>query len=303
MRNKYVFVIVMLTAILLAGMGLTNIYVSMQQRESDQDQLVVVTSFYPMYVAASNVIGDAKGVKLVNLSEPQTGCLHDFQLTPEDMKLIGTADVFIINGGGIESFMEDVAKSYPNLKIIEATGNMELLSDDDELNAHAWMSISAYETQIQTIADELGKIDKDRSEEYEKNAIAYLEKLEPLRERQEEIAEKADGQSVILFHEAYDYVAYDYGLDVSYVLDLDEERQVSAGEVSSVLRAIESDHVQYIFAEETYGKSMGDTVEKETGVKVVYLNPLNRGKYEKDSYLKGMSHNMDLLEECFGSGE
>ena len=303
MRNKYVFVIVMLTAILLVGMGLTNIYVSMQQRESDQDQLVVVTSFYPMYVAASNVIGDAKGVKLVNLSEPQTGCLHDFQLTPEDMKLIGTADVFIINGGGIESFMEDVAKSYPNLKIIEATGNMELLSDDDELNAHAWMSISAYETQIQTIADELGKIDKDRSEEYEKNAIAYLEKLEPLRERQEEIAEKADGQSVILFHEAYDYVAYDYGLDVSYVLDLDEERQVSAGEVSSVLRAIENDHVQYIFAEETYGKSMGDTVEKETGVKVVYLNPLNRGKYEKDSYLKGMSHNMDLLEECFGSGE
>ena len=76
-----------------------------------------VTSFYPMYIAAENVIGDADGVRLENLSEPQTGCLHDFQLTPEDMKLLSTADVFIINGGGIESFMKEVAEAYPNLKI------------------------------------------------------------------------------------------------------------------------------------------------------------------------------------------
>lgn len=37
------------------------------------------------------------------------------------------------------------------------------------------------------------------------------------------------GRSVVLFQEAYEYLTRDLGLEVSYVLDLDEERQVSGG--------------------------------------------------------------------------
>ena len=117
-KNKYVFVLVMLVAITVVSGLLTNIYVRESGSKQEEQTLTVVTSFYPMYIAALNVIGDTDGVHLQNPSEPQTGCLHDFQLTPEDMKLLSKADVFIINGGGIESFMKDVAKSYPDLTII-----------------------------------------------------------------------------------------------------------------------------------------------------------------------------------------
>ena len=306
----------MLFAILVAGMGLTGWYVSRTQEQTDGQELTVVTSFYPMYIAAENVIGDAHGVRLENLSEPQTGCLHDFQLTPEDMKLLSTADVFIINGGGIESFMKEVAEAYPNLKIIEACENTSLLSEEEkdthhheeeteeehahgDVNAHAWMSVSAYETQVQTIADGLSEADPERSSAYQNGAKAYLGKLDELKKRQEKLKQEISGQSVILFHEAYAYVAEDYGLQVNYLLDLDEERQVSAGEVSDVLSAVRKGHVKYILAEELYGKSMGDTIQKESDAKVLYLNPLNRGTYEKDSYINGMKKNMEILEEAF----
>ena len=86
------FVLVMLLSILVVSFGFTNMYVSQHQQEQDEE-FVVVTSFYPMYIASMNVIGDTEGVTLKNLSEPQTGCLHDFQLTPADMKLLSTADV------------------------------------------------------------------------------------------------------------------------------------------------------------------------------------------------------------------
>lgn len=302
-------------------MGLTGWYVSRTQEQTDGQELTVVTSFYPMYIAVENVIGDADGVRLENLSEPQTGCLHDFQLTPEDMKLLSTADVFIINGGGIESFMKEVAEAYPNLKIIEACENTQLLSEPEEgetheesyekdaehdhehahgdVNAHAWMSVSAYETQVQTIADGLSEVDPERSSAYQNGAEAYLGKLDELKKRQEKLKQEISGQSVILFHEAYAYVAEDYGLQVNYLLDLDEERQVSAGEVSDVLSAVRKGHVKYILAEELYGKSMGDTIQKESDAKVLYLDPLNRGTYEKDSYINGMKKNMEILEEAF----
>ena len=115
----------------------------------------------------------------------------------------------------------------------------------------------------------------------------------------EKLKQEISGQSVILFHEAYAYVAEDYGLQVNYLLDLDEERQVSAGEVSDVLSAVRKGHVKYILAEELYGKSMGDTIRKESDAKVLYLDPLNRGTYEKDSYINGMKKNMEILEEAF----
>lgn len=296
-KNKYVFVLVMLVVITVVSGLLTNIYVSESGSKQEKQTLTVVTSFYPMYIAALNVIGDTDGVHLQNLSEPQTGCLHDFQLTPEDMKLLSKADVFIINGGGIESFMKDVAKSYPDLTIIEASEGIDLLEDEGEENAHAWMSVATYEEQVNHIAEGLAAADEKHASDYQKHADAYVVKLDALKERQQKVAEKIKGQSVILFHEAYDYVADDYGLDVAYVLDLDEERQVSAGEVADVLAAVRDDHVKYILAEELYGKSMGDTVEKETDAKVIYLDALNRGDYDADSYIKGMSANIDLIEQ------
>lgn len=296
-KNKYVFVLVMLVVITVVSGLLTNIYVRESGSKQEEQTLTVVTSFYPMYIAALNVIGDTDGVHLQNLSEPQTGCLHDFQLTPEDMKLLSKADVFIINGGGIESFMKDVAKSYPDLTIIEASEGIDLLEDEGEENAHAWMSVATYEEQVNHIAEGLIAADEKHASDYQKHADAYTVKLDALKERQQKVAEKIKGQSVILFHEAYDYVADDYGLDVAYVLDLDEERQVSAGEVADVLAAVRDDHVKYILAEELYGKSMGDTVEKETDAKVIYLDALNRGDYDADSYIKGMSANIDLIEQ------
>lgn len=296
-KNKYVFVLVMLVVITVVSGLLTNIYVKESSSKQEEQTLTVVTSFYPMYIAALNVIGDTDGVHLQNLSEPQTGCLHDFQLTPEDMKLLSKADVFIINGGGIESFMKDVAKSYPDLTIIEASEGIDLLEDEGEENAHAWMSVATYEEQVNHIAEGLIAADEKHASDYQKHADAYVVKLDALKERQQKVAEKSKGQSVILFHEAYDYVADDYGLDVAYVLDLDEERQVSAGEVADVLAAVRDDHVKYILAEELYGKSMGDTVEKETDAKVIYLDALNRGDYDADSYIKGMSANIDLIEQ------
>lgn len=296
-KNKYVFVLVMLVVITVVSGLLTNIYVRESGSKQEKQTLTVVTSFYPMYIAALNVIGDTDGVHLQNLSEPQTGCLHDFQLTPEDMKLLSKADVFIINGGGIESFMKDVAKSYPDLTIIEASEGIDLLEDEGEENAHAWMSVATYEEQVNHIAEGLIAADEKHASDYQKHADAYVVKLDALKERQQKVAEKIKEQSVILFHEAYDYVADDYGLNVAYVLDLDEERQVSAGEVADVLAAVRDDHVKYILAEELYGKSMGDTVEKETDAKVIYLDALNRGDYDADSYIKGMSANIDLIEQ------
>ena len=288
------FVTVMLVVLLFLGVGLTEIYVN-HAEEKETEQYTVVTSFYPMYIAALNVVGENDHVRLENLSEPQTGCLHDYQLTPADMQLLSTADAFIINGGGIESFLGEVAEQYPGLTIINASEQVDMIED----NAHAWMNIEDYMTQVKTITEGLSAADPEDAESFSENADAYLNKLSALKEQADEIKTLTEGQDIVIFHEAYEYVAEEFGMQVTYVMDLDEERQVSAGEVADVVRAVKDGGVHVILAEELYGKDMGDTVESETDAKVCYLDTLVRGDYDADSYLNAMQQNITLLKEAF----
>ena len=87
-KRKYLFVFCMLLAITVAGGIFTGAYIRLEDRQEGEEKLHVVTSFYPVYIAALNVVGDNTDVELENLSEPQTGCMHDYQLTPKDMILL-----------------------------------------------------------------------------------------------------------------------------------------------------------------------------------------------------------------------
>lgn len=330
-RNKYIFVLIMLLAIAVAGGIFTTAYVRREGQGETDGTLNVVTSFYPIYIATENVIGNNSNVTLQNLSEPQTGCMHDYQLTPQDMILLSDADVFIVNGGGIEGFLTEVAEEYPDLTIIYATDGLELLGEGGhseeedhehekmhgedehtheeeeghthehgEENAHAWMNTELYAGMVQNIAEGLAQADHEHQESYDENATQYCEKIQTLTDQIEELKKELFGRNVIIFHEAYEYVAQQYGMNVTYCLDLDEERQVSAGEVAEVMEQIQNDQVSVILAEELYGKGMGDTVEKEGECKVYYLDALTRGTYEMDSYLNVMQKNIDLMREMAG---
>lgn len=329
MKNKYVFTAVLLAMILFVGSVLTMAYVRAEQKkeQAKDEDLLVVTSFYPMYVAAENVIGDVEGVTLENLSEPQTGCLHDYQLTAADMKLLSKADVFIVNGGGIESFLSDVAESYPDLKIVQACDGIDLLesaegtgeshndlssntdadhddhdhsehSHGDE-NAHVWMNLADYQIQVQNICNGLSEADSAHAEQYAQNAQTYQGKVQELQQEAAELASQIASQPVVIFHEAYEYIVQEYGLQLAGEMNLDEERQVSAGEVADILYSIEDNHVSVVLAEELYGTDMGEMVTKQSGVKVVYLDTLTRGNYSADSYLEGMRSNIEQLKEAF----
>ena len=329
MKNKYVFTAVLLAMILFVGSVLTMAYVRAEQKkeQAKDEDLLVVTSFYPMYVAAENVIDDVEGVTLENLSEPQTGCLHDYQLTAADMKLLSKADVFIVNGGGIESFLSDVAESYPDLKIVQACDGIDLLesaegtgeshndlsSNEDadhddhdhsehshgDENAHVWMNLADYQIQVQNICNGLSEADSAHAEQYAKNAQTYQGKVQELQQEAAELASQIASQPVVIFHEAYEYIVQEYGLQLAGEMNLNEERQVSAGEVADILHSIEDNHVSVVLAEELYGTDMGEMVAKQSGVKVVYLDTLTRGDYSADSYLEGMRSNIEQLKEAF----
>jgi len=139
-------------------------------------EFTIVTSFYPIYVSAINVAKDIPGVRVKNMTEPQTGCLHDYQLSPSDLKTLESADVFVINGAGMEAFMDKVISQMPKLKVVEASKGIELIknSSDGEENPHVWVSISEAIKQVKNISEELALINSENADKYSKNSEDYI---------------------------------------------------------------------------------------------------------------------------------
>ena len=171
MKGKYRFVAALLLVVLAGALIFVRVHGSLSPAAKD-GKLKVVTSFYPIYIAAANVAGNCEGIEVLNLSEPQTGCLHDFVLTPEDMQMLSSADLFLINGGGMETFLEEVAAQYPSLAVVETA---EGLLDGE--NAHVWMGIERYRAQVSAVLDALIRIAGAYQDELKANAAEYDAKL------------------------------------------------------------------------------------------------------------------------------
>lgn len=290
MKNKYVFTAAFLVLIIIITVVIG--VVSNKKDKPENESTEVVASFYPVYVIVNNLLDGIDDVNLKSLSEPKTGCLHDFQLTPEDMKLLEKADIFIINGSGAESFIDKVISECADITIINGTEGIE---GEEELLMHAWMNPIKYLMEIDNIALRLIDALPQYEDEIEKNFNAYSDKVMRISVYRSTMPTFARND-VILFSEAFEPFAEYLGLNVLLVVDLDEEREVSSAEVKEVIDAINANPGAFIMADEAYGKRLAETVKNEVEVKVYYIDPLTRGELDdKNYYIDKMNGNIEIL--------
>lgn len=297
---------IILLVILVALSGCTN---SIKNDET----LDIVTSFYPIYIATANIVDGAEGVTLTNLTSTSVGCLHDYQLTTANLMTIEKADVLVINGGGMENFIQKVMDSCSNLTLIDSSKGIieeheeehEHEEDHDEEhhhgeNAHIWVSISLYEKQVQNICDMLCEADSNNEELYKKNTQDYILKLESLKKEMHETLDdiSEENKRIVTFHEAFEFFAEEFGLTVVGVVEREPGTQPSAGELAEIIDTVKEMNAKAIFVEPQYSKTAADTISNETNIPIYTLDPVVSGELEKDAYEKIMKDNLNNLKEA-----
>jgi zinc transport system substrate-binding protein len=265
-------------------------------------ELNVVTSFYPVYIAAINVTRDIPSVTVKNMTAPQTGCLHDYALKPEDLKTLEKADVFIINGAGMESFLDDVIKQQGDLKIIEASKDIPLLEDDSgEENPHVWVSITNGIAYVRNIAEQLSAIDKSNADLYRANAEAYVLKLEALRDEMHDALDPLGNKDIVTFHEAFPYFAQEFDLNIAAVIEREPGSDPTPKELEEIIDTIKNTGIKALFAEPQYSSRAAEMIARETGAKIYTLDPVVTGESNADAYdayIEAMQTNMEALLEA-----
>ena len=259
----------------------------------------IVTSFYPMYVATINITQGVDGVTVTNMTKPQTGCLHDYQLMTEDMKTLEKADAFVINGAGMESFLDKVVEQQKNLKIIDASKGIELLKDDDEENPHVWLSVTDAILQVKNIAEQLKAADPKHADAYEKNAAAYIKKLEALKAEMHAELDTVPNKDIVTFHEAFPYFAKEFGLNIISVVEREPGTEPTPAELQATIEQVKKLPVKVLFTEPQYSPSAAETIARETGAKIYTLDPVVTGEANDqaiNAYIDTMKKNMETLK-------
>lgn len=293
-RKNMLFCLLASLCLLLTGCGGTN-----TAGGGKDGSFHIVTSFYPMYVATINITQGVDGVTVTNMTKPQTGCLHDYQLMTEDMKTLEKADAFVINGAGMESFLDKVVNQQKNLKIIDASKGIELLKDGDEENPHVWLSVTDAILQVKNIAEQLKAADPKHADAYEKNAAAYIKKLEALKAEMHAELDTVPNKDIVTFHEAFPYFAKEFGLNIISVVEREPGTEPTPAELQETIDQVKKLPVKVLFTEPQYSPSAAETIARETGAKIYTLDPVVTGEANDEAinaYIDTMKKNMKTLK-------
>lgn len=262
--------------------------------------LTIAASFYPMYIFTLNVAKDIPAVKVINMTKPITGCLHDYSVTTEDMKNLEEARIFVINGAGMESFMDKVTGQMPNLKIVDSSKGIPLIKGEGDQgdNPHLWVSISNAIVQVRNIGDQLSSLDPKNAAKYQANTAIYIRKLEAERDKMHQTLDGIKNREIVTFHESFPYFAKEFNLKIAGVIEREPGSEPNPKELSDTIEKVKSLNIKALFAEPQYSATAADTIAQATGVKVYTLDPVVTGPMDADAYINIMDSNLKSLQEA-----
>lgn len=265
---------------------------------TEENKLNIVTSFYPVYLFTQNVVGDATDIEITNLTGNTTGCLHGYNLTTANMKALENADMFIINGAGMEDgFIESIKENYPELNIVDTSIDVDVVNSEfeDEYNPHIWLSLTNAEKQINEIYKAIVKLDIENEEKYLKNTQDYISKIKELKNYARESLYGKEEVNVVTMHEAFTYFAEDIGINVVDVIQKDEDESPTPKQLIEIVDNIKNNNVKAIFIEPQYSDKVATLLKDETGVPIYTVDSIVTGSGNKTEYLEKMKSNVDTI--------
>lgn len=224
------------------------------------------------------------------------GCLHNYTLTTEDMKKIEDADIFIINGLGMESFIEKAMTSNENMEIIDSSSDItDTIQDGEETNAHIWTNIDNYILQVTNIAEGLISLDEQNAEIYKNNLEIYISKLEALKENLTEELQGLNGEKAVSLNEAFEYLGESLGMEITTVETDHEESTLSAETLKNIIDKMNDENIDIIIIDKDDNEANANAIAEETGATIYKLNSGLTGNLDKDAYIEQMEENIQIL--------
>ena len=278
-------------------------------------QTRVMGSTLPVAAVTRAVLKGVPDVSVEVLLPGIAGCPHDYSLTPADMKRLTGIQILVVNGGGMEHFLEGaVERVSPKAKIIEAADG--ILPEEHKhacgkehchhhhqhmVNEHILAAPGIAAKAVKSVGAQFISLP-----EFSKSSVQILKNTEDYSGQLIKIAEEysafadvlpAGKKAVLVQHSLFDYLAKEAGFEVKGHIFEHDLQEPSASEAAKLLRKIKKENIFAIIAEPGKKSRMTEMLAREGGIPVIYLNA-NLKTDSPDELLQIFTGDLEILKKA-----
>lgn len=264
----------------------------------------IAATTLPVYDFTSRLC-QGTDVTVTRLVTEQVSCLHDYSLNVRQVKAAEAAELVVVSGAGLESFLSDMLADCP---ILDASQGIDLICPEEhdheeeqgheghhhEQDPHIWLSPLNAQVMAENICDGLCQTYPEYSEVFTTNLSALQKDLQELYDYGKETLSDLSGREIITFHDGFSYFAQCFDLTILEAVEEESGREASAKELIHLIEEAEAHHLKAIFTEKNGSVSAAGIISRETGCRVYSLDMVMAG----DSYLDAMYHNINTIGEA-----
>lgn len=287
---------------------------SSEQQSSEKLSVIAAEGF--LADIAQNVAGDRIEIGVLL---PQGTDAHTYQPTPRDIARVTDSDLFIINGFGMETWLESsLGRDDHSINILEASmgltprvlDNAHTEEIDDhgeeeehhhEIDPHYWLDPLNVLTYVDNIANALIAIDPEGKQIYEENANNYKTELLELDEwiKAETTKIPIEKRRLITNHEFLGYFADRYGFEIMGTIleGSSTDSSISSIHMIDLIKIIEQNAISTIFLSTEENDTLALQLTTETNVTINYdlISHSLTDEGETSTYIGMMRHNVQVL--------
>lgn len=333
MRRKTILslFLVFSLALVLVGCGKKTTQESEESGKKESQRRVYVTT--PALYDFARMIGGEK-VEVENLVQGG-GDLHHWEPSPDLIRKINQADLFLINGAGLEGWLDNLSASLdPSIKLVDTSQGIDLIMaehdhdedhDHDEghnhdedhdhdhggKDPHFWTSLKAAKVQAKNVYQAFLDLDPE-NKDYFKEQWGKLEKVfQDLDDKYSKALAGKEGKTLIVPHLAFSYLCRDYGFQQVGLQGHHADGQLSAGKIRQIVDLATSQGITTIFYEGFGDDSAAQNLAMEIAGKALPLYTIesinDKERENGENYFTLMEKNLESIVQSFegesGDGE
>lgn len=198
---------------------------------------------------------------------------HTFEPTPSLMMDVARTDLYVMNGAGIEFWMDKLLQANKMMVVVDSSRGIDLVQESEgEIDPHVWISLRNAAMQVNNVCSGLIAVDPVNRDYYIKNRDDYLQKLQSLDEELNQTFASKDKRIFIVHHPAWTYFAQDY--DLRQVPLMENEKEPGPKYLGEVIDLARQNNITTIFVEPEYNPKTAEVIAMEMNARIVALDPL-----------------------------
>jgi manganese/zinc/iron transport system substrate-binding protein len=243
---------------------------------------------------------------------------HLYKPTSLDVKALQAADIVFYGGLNLEGKMGDVLvrlarTGKPVYAVTEAILDEPdfLLSDTEaHYDPHVWMDVTGWKYAVEVVIEGLSGFDPLHASAYKSRGDAYRKKLDALDDYARQVLGSipAEQRTLVTAHDAFNYMARAYGLEVRGIQGISTESEAGVKDIEDLVSFLVDKKIPAVFVESSVSdKNVRALIEgaQAKGHTVViggqlYSDAMGPAGTYEGTYIGMIDHNVTTIARALG---